>query len=64
MYAVVGILLFIVLLYYVVVLAYDFCNALAVYHPVGGDGFCDILDFFQGNLAELSKESDVDDVVL
>ena len=46
------------------VFAYDFCDVVVVYHPVGGDRLCDILDFYQGYLADLSKENDVANVVL
>ena len=46
------------------VFVYDFCDVVVVYHPIGSDRLCDILDFYQGYLADLSKENDVDDVVL
>ena len=51
-------------LYCVGVLAYDFCDVIVAYYFVGVDGWCDILDIFQSNLAELPKESNVDDIVL
>lgn len=63
-YAFVGIFLFVALLNCVGVFAYNFCDFIVAYHSVGGDGLCGILDFLQDNLAELSKENDVDDVVL
>ena len=63
-YAFVGILLVTAILYCVVVFVYYICDAVVFYHPVGGENLCDILDFYQGYLADLSKEIDVDGVVL
>ena len=51
-------------LYCVGVLAYDFCDVIVAYYSVGVDGWCDILDIFQSNLAELLKGNNVHDIVL
>ena len=57
-------ILLLVLIYCVVVFAYDFCDVVVIYHSIGGDRLCYIIGFYQDYLADLSKEKGIDDFLL